>query len=139
MPPKTVKEILSTRFPKDLLWTSFNLFQAFLIFCRNSSAHLPFYQFTYAAQVLAALTENMSLILFLRTTKRQQQQSDCPTSRWFNTNSAASWSFPLSPVGVSASSAMSKETRGQGNLHPTPHPIQKHIPVGYSLCMQTLI
>lgn len=40
MPSKTVKEILSTTFPKDLLCTSFNLSQALLIFCRNPPGHL---------------------------------------------------------------------------------------------------
>lgn len=134
MPSKTVKEILSTRFPKDVLCTSFIFFQAFPIFCRNSSGHLYFYQFIDAAQLLAALTENMSPILFLGTIKRQQEQSDCPMSRQLTTDSAASWLFPLSPVGVSASSAISEEDGGKdASYHLT---IYKSTYLWYTVCVR---
>lgn len=107
MPSKTVNEILSTRSSKDLMWTSFNLFQAFPISCKNTPGQLYFYEFIDAAQALVALKKYIPLILFLGTIKRAR--TDCSMSWWFAINSKVSWLFLLLPVGVSASSAISKE------------------------------
>lgn len=100
MPSQTAKEILSTRLPKDLLCTSYNLFWAFQIFCRNSSGHLYFYQFNSQQhwQRMCHLSFSWGPL--------KDSRNRCPMIRRFSTDSAAPWLFPLSPAGVSASSAM---------------------------------